>query len=95
MLRVIRGMGIQSFMMVLHYLLVVPFFAARSIWIATVTGVDVQDVSLESCDVGIDLLEAGRKMKHVIVAKKNVVCAEVIKGSTLSVTTQLCTAEAD
>lgn len=57
-----------SVFQVLHYLFQVPFFSFRSRWIARVVGVAESSVSLESSDVGIDLIEAARRVLVIVVA---------------------------
>ena len=69
MLREFRGLSLAPFLSVLHYLFAIPLFAARSLWISTTTGVDLCAVSLESCDTGFDLLEAGRSLVRIVKAQ--------------------------
>ena len=68
-LRRIRGMTVGSFLAVLHYLYVLPVFATRAAWIAGQTGVPEKSVSTESCDVGVDIVEAAEQLMRTIVAK--------------------------
>ena len=69
MLRKVRGLSLAPFLEVLHYLFAVPLFVARSLWISTATGVGLSAVSIESCDVGFDLLEAGLNLVRVVKAQ--------------------------
>jgi hypothetical protein len=68
-LRRIRGMTVVSFLAALHYLFVLPVFAVRTAWIASQTGVPEKSISIESCDAGVDILEAAERLMRTIVAK--------------------------
>ena len=70
MLREVRGISFKMFIEILHYLFQVPIFAFRSLWISRVTGVTIEQVSIESSDEGLDLLEAARRSRLIIVAAK-------------------------
>ncbi len=65
-LRDIRGLNIKTFLEVLHYLFVVPLSAVRSLWISKTTGVDLRAISRESCDEGLDLLEAANRLRRIV-----------------------------
>ena len=60
--------ALKSVIQVLHYLKNIPSCLYRSTWISQVTGVNWQRVSLESCDVGIDLNILLRETQLTVVA---------------------------
>ena len=68
-LRHIRELSISSFLAVLHYLIVIPLFSARTAWISKETGVDENAISRESCDIGLNIMEAARTLRLTVVTK--------------------------
>jgi hypothetical protein len=57
----------SAFLQVLHYLAVVPLYAARSWWISKTTGVDIGTVSKASCGAGEDLRRAADGVRQSVV----------------------------
>ena len=47
-----------------HWLAVIPAFAARSLWISKVTGVDIETVNFAACTGGINWVDAAERVQR-------------------------------